>query len=123
MVGDVVERQSVGLTVQEDPNLAWRHWKVEGSLRTGASLIFLFVPQPDCPEAIHGVEQKMPLPLHRVSTNPQVPGVLSCHIYLPVKFPGVKELGTQDHGISIKSLLIFRQLLLGVSKSHLSLIL
>lgn len=96
---------------------------MEGSLWGGASLIFLFLPQPNCPEATHGAEHKMPLPLHRVSTNSQVPGLFSCHIYLPVKFSRVKVLGTQDHGISIKSLLIFRHLLLGVSKPHLSLIL
>lgn len=123
MVSDIIEGDSVGLTVQEDPNLGWRHRKVEGSLGAGASLIFLFVPQPNCPEAILGAEQKMPLSRDRVSANPQVPGFLSCHIYLPVKFSRFKALGTQDYGISIKSLLIFRHLLLGVSKLHLSLIL
>lgn len=70
MVSDVVEGDSVGLIVQEDPNLVWRHRKVEGSLGAGASLIFLFVPQPNCPEAILRAEQKMSFPLHRVSTNP-----------------------------------------------------
>lgn len=93
---------------------------MEGSLGAGASLIFLFVPQPDNPEAIVGVERKLPLPPHIVSTNPQVPGFLSRHIYLPVNFPGVKALGTQYHGVSIKSLLIFRHVLPGVCKPHLS---
>jgi len=84
MVSDVVEGDNAGLTVQEDPNLARRHLKVEGSLGAGASLIFLLVPQPNGPEAVLGAEQKLPLPLHRVSTNTQVPGLLSCHIYRPV---------------------------------------
>lgn len=120
MVSDVVEGDSAGLIVQEYPNLAWRHLKGKGSLGIGASLIFLFVPQPNCPEAILRAEHKMPLPLHRVSTNPQVPGLLSCHIHLPVKLSRAKALGTQDHGISIKSLLLFRHFLLHVSKTHLS---
>lgn len=120
MVSDVVEGDSAGLIVKEDPNLARRHPKVEGSLGAGASLIFLFVPQPNCPEAILGAEQKMPFPPHRVSTNTQVPGLLSCHIYLPVNLSRVKELGTQDHGISVKSALIFRQFLPAASKPHLS---
>lgn len=93
---------------------------MEGSLGAGASLIFLFVPQPDYPEAIVRVEQKLPLPPHIVSTNTQVPGFLSRHIYFPVNFSGVKALGTQYHGVSIKSLLIFRHVLLGVCKPHLS---
>lgn len=93
---------------------------MEGSLGAGASLIFLFVPQPDYPKASVGVEQKLSLPPHIVSTNPQVPGFLSRHIYLPVNFPRVKALGTQYHGVSIKSLLIFRHFLPGVCKPHLS---
>lgn len=123
MVSDVVEGDSTGLIVQEDPNLAWMHRKVEWSLRAGASLIALFLPQPNCPEAIRGAECKMPLSLHRVSTDAQVPDFLSRHIYLPVTFSRVEALGTQDHRISIKSLLIFRHLLLGVSKPYLSLVL
>ncbi|KAF3830089.1 hypothetical protein GH733_001514 [Mirounga leonina] len=123
MVSDIVEGDHAGLTVQEDPNLARRHLKVEGGLGAGASLIFLLVPQPNGPEAILGAEQKVPLPLHRVSTNTQVPGLLSCHIYLPVNLSRVKALGTQDHGVTVKSVLIFRHFLLAVSKPHLSLIL
>lgn len=120
MVSAVVEGDSAGLIVQEDPNSAWRHLKVEGSLGAGASLISLFVPQPNCPEALFGAEQKLPLPLHRVSTNTQVPGLLSCHIYLPVNLSRVKALRTQDHGITVKSVLTFRHFLLAVSKPHLS---
>lgn len=120
MVSDVVEGDCVGLTVQEDPNLAWRHLKVEGSLGTGASLIFLFVPQPNCPEAVPRAEQKVPLPLCRICTNTQVPGLFSSHIYLPVSLSRVKALGTQDHGIHVKSAFIFRHFLLAVSKPHLS---
>lgn len=115
MVSDVIEGDNTGLTVQEDPNLAWRHLKVEGSLGAGASLIFLFVPQPNCPEALLRAEQKLPLPLHGVSTNTQVPGLLPCHIDLPVNLSRVKALGTQDHGIIVKSVLIFRHLLPAVS--------
>lgn len=120
MVSDVVEGDHAGLIVQENPNLAWRHLKVEGGLGVGASLIFLFVPQPNCPEATLGTKQKVPLPAHRVSADTQVPGLLSCHIYLPVMFSRVEVLGTQDHRITIKSLFISRYALLGVSKPHLS---
>lgn len=120
MVADVVEGDGAGIVVQEDPNAARRHLRVEGSLGAGASLIFLFVPQPDGPEAIAGVEQKMSLPLHGVSTHTQVPGLLAGHIHLPVMFPRVEVLGTQDHGVGIKSLLVFGHFLLGLSKPHLS---
>lgn len=120
MVSDVIEGDNAGLIVQENPNLAWRDLKVEGSLDAGASLIFLFVPQPNCPEARLRAERKLPLPLHRVSTNTQVPGLLPCHIYLPVNLSRVKALGTQDHGIMVKSVLIFRHFLPSVSKPYLS---
>lgn len=120
VISDVVEGDNAILIIQENPNLARRYLKVEGRLGTGASLIFFFVPQPNCPETILSVHQKLPLPPYRVSANSQVPGLLSCHIYLPVQFSRVEALGTQDYGVIIKSLFIFWYILSGLSKSHLS---
>lgn len=69
MVSDIVEGDDTSLVVQENPDLAWRHLKVEGCVGAGARVILFFLPQPNCPEAILRAEQENPFSLHRVSTN------------------------------------------------------
>lgn len=56
MVSYVVEGDNASFIVYEDPNLAWRYLNMEGGLRTGTSLIVVFLPKPNGPEAIFRTE-------------------------------------------------------------------
>lgn len=120
MVCDVVEGDNASLIVHEDPDLAWTDLYVEGGLGAGTSLIAVFFPQPNGPEATLRAEGKLPLPLHRISANPQIPGFLSGHIHLPVNLPRGESLSTQHHGVIIKPLIVLGHILMGVCNPRLS---